>query len=67
MIQYEGLSLKSWSKAINCENYIVKCTPTKDLKNIKLKEAWTKLKPNVIHFHVFGSVAWAHILDEKRK
>jgi hypothetical protein len=28
---------------------------------------WNKIKPNVIHFRVFGSVAWAHIRDEKRK
>jgi hypothetical protein len=52
---------------INCENYIVNHTPTKDLKNITLEEAWKKIKPYVIHFHVFGSVAWSHILDEKRK
>jgi hypothetical protein len=31
------------------------------------EEAWTKIKPYVSHFHVFGSIAWAHILDEKRK
>jgi hypothetical protein len=44
-----------------------KCTPTKALKNITLEEAWTKIKPDVSHFCVFGSIAWAHILDEKRK
>jgi hypothetical protein len=54
-------------EAINCENYIVNHTPTKALKNITLEEAWNKIKPDVSHFHVFGSVAWAHILDEKRK
>jgi hypothetical protein len=32
-----------------------------------MKEAWTKIKPDVSHFHVFGSIAWAHIPDEKRK
>eukprot|EP00253_Pinus_taeda_P035364 PITA_35364 len=29
MIQYKGLSLNFWEEAINCENYIVNCTPTK--------------------------------------
>ena len=48
-------------------NYIVNHTPTKALKNITLEEAWTKIKPDVSHFHVFGSIAWAHIPDEKRK
>jgi hypothetical protein len=67
MIQSKGISLKYWVEAINCANYIVNRTPTKALKNITPEEAWTKLKPDVSHFRVFGSVAWAHIPDEKRK
>jgi alpha-glucuronidase len=67
MIQSKGLSLKYWAEAINCANYIVNNTPTKALKNITSEEAWTKIKLDVSHFHVFGSIAWAHILDEKRK
>jgi hypothetical protein len=34
MIQSKGLSLKYWAETMNCENYIVNHTPTKDLKNI---------------------------------
>jgi hypothetical protein len=67
MIQSKGLSLKYWAEAINCANYIVNCTPTKSLKNITTKGAWTKIKPDVSHFRVFGSIAWAHIPDEKNK
>jgi transposase InsO family protein len=67
MIQSKGLSLKYWAEAINCANYIVNHTPTKALKNITSEEAWTKIKPYVSHFRVFGSIAWAHIPDEKRK
>jgi transposase InsO family protein len=67
MIQSKGLSLKYWAEAINFENYIVNRTPTKDIKNIILEEAWTKMKSDVSHFRVFGSIAWAHIPDEKRK
>jgi hypothetical protein len=67
MTQSKGLSLKYWVEFINYENYIVNNTPTKDLKNITLEEIWNNINPNVIHFHVFCSVAWAHILDEKRK
>jgi hypothetical protein len=67
MIQSKGLSLKYWAEAINCVNYIVNRTPTKALKNITPEEAWTKIKLDVSHFCVFGSIAWAHILDEKRK
>jgi hypothetical protein len=67
MVQSKGLSLKYWVEAINCENYIVNQTPTKTLKNITLEESWTKLNTYVSHFQVFGSVAWVHILEEKRK
>jgi hypothetical protein len=67
MIQYNGLSLKYWEKAINCANYILNCTPTKALKNITPEEAWTKLKLDISHFRVFGNVAWDHIPYEKRK
>jgi hypothetical protein len=67
MIQSKGLSLKYREKAINYENYIVNRTPTKALKNITPEEAWTKIKPDVSHFRIFGSIAWAHIPDEKRK
>jgi hypothetical protein len=67
MIQSKGLSLKYWEEAINCANYIVNHTPTKALKNIRLEEAWTKIKPYVSHFRVFGSIAWANITNEQRK
>ena len=67
MIQSKGLSLQYWDEAINCANYIVKHTPTKSLQGITLKEAWSKIKPDVSHFHVFGCEAWAHIPDEKRE
>jgi transposase InsO family protein len=41
-------------------------------KNISLKdktpyEAWSGLKPEVTHFHIFGSCAWARIPSKKRK
>jgi hypothetical protein len=67
MIKSKGLSLKYWAKAMYCENYIVNHTPTKALKNKTLEEGWTKIKPDVSHFRVFGSIARAHIPDEKRK
>jgi hypothetical protein len=67
MIHSNGLSIKYWVKEINSTNYIVNRLPTKALKNITLEESWTKIKLDVSHFHVFGSIAWAHIADEKKK
>ena len=65
MIQSKGLSFQYWVEAINCANYIVNCTPTKVLQAITLEEAWSKIKPYVSHFRVFGCEAWAHIPYEK--
>jgi hypothetical protein len=67
MIQSKGSSLNYWVEAINCANYIVNQMPTNDLKNISSEQAWNKINPDASHFHVFSNVAWADILDEKRK
>jgi hypothetical protein len=67
MIQSKGSSLHFWMHAINCSNYIFDHTPINTLKNITLEEAWSKIKPDVSHFCVFGSEPWADILDEKNK
>eukprot|EP00253_Pinus_taeda_P035360 PITA_35360 len=66
-LQSKGLSLNYWAEAINYVNYIINHTPTEVLKNITLEEAWSSIKPDVSHFRVFGSEAWAHIPDEKHK
>jgi len=67
MLQSKGISLNFWVEEINYENYIIDHTPTKVLKNITPEEAWSSIKPDVSHFHVFGSEAWAHIPDEQHK
>jgi hypothetical protein len=67
MIQSKGLNLNYWEEAIKCANYIVNFTPTKALKNITLEEAWNKTNLDVNHLCVFGSVAWAHIPNEKEE
>jgi hypothetical protein len=46
---------------------MLKHTPTKALKNITMKQAWSKINPDVSHLCVFGSETWAHIIDEKWK
>ena len=46
---------------------IINHTPAKVLKNITPEEAWSSIKPDVSHFRVFQSGAWAHIPDEKHK
>ena len=67
MLQAKRLSIQFWVESINCENYIANRTPTKYLQGITLEEAWSKIKPDVSHFCVFGCEAWVHSLDEKQK
>ena len=67
MLQSKGLGLSFWEEAINCANYIINRTHTKVLKNITPEKAWSSIKLDVSHFHVFGSEAWAHIHNEKHK
>ena len=67
MLQSKGFSLHFWAEEINCENYIVNHTHTKVLRNRTPEEAQSSIKPDVSHFCVFGSDAWAHIPDAKHK
>jgi hypothetical protein len=55
------------AEALNCETYIQKISPHISIKDKTPYEAWSSLKPEVTHFHIFGSRAWAKIPSEKRK
>jgi hypothetical protein len=67
MIQSKGLSLMYPTKSINCSNYIVNHTPRKALKNITPEEAWNKIKLDVSHFFVLGSIAGITCLYQESK
>ena len=41
--------------------------PHKHLDGMNPFESWSGHKPDVTHFMIFGSKAWARILIEKRK
>ena len=42
-------------------------SPTLTVQNMTPEEAWSGRKPTVDHFRIFGCIAYAHILDEKRR
>ena len=54
------------AKAIKCVSYIQNRVPQKQLDGITPFEAWSGHKPDVTHFRIFGSKAWARIPTEKR-
>jgi transposase InsO family protein len=67
MLHANSLPKRLWAEEINCETYIQNIYPHRSIKDKTPYEAWRGLKPEVTHFRIFSSRAWAHIPSEKRK
>jgi hypothetical protein len=67
MLHAKSLPQRLWAEALNCATFIQKRSPHKSIKDKTPYEAWIVLKPEVTHFRIFGSRAWAQIPSEKRK
>ena len=67
MLEAKYLSPKIWDEAINFSSYFQNRVPHKSLYEKNPFEAWSGHKPNVSHFRVFCSKAWARIPPETRK
>ena len=67
MLHAKSLLKRLWAKALNCETYIQKISPHRYVKDNTPYEAWSGLKLEVTHFHIFSSRAWALIPSKKRK
>ena len=62
-----GIPKSFWLEAVNWIIHILNRNPTFAVQNMTLEEAWSGRKPAIDHFKIFGCIAYAHILDEKRK
>ena len=67
MIEAKDLSPKLWDEGINCVAYIQNRSLHKSVCGKTPYEAWFGHNPNISHFRIFGSRAWARIPSEKRK
>ena len=67
MMEANTFPPKFWAEAITCASYIQNRVPHKHLDGMTPFKAWSGHKPNVTHFSIFGSKAWARIPTEKRK
>jgi hypothetical protein len=67
MLHAKSLPQRLWDEALNCATYIQNRSPHRSVKDKTPYEAWSGLKPEVTHFRIFGSRAWARIPSEKRK
>ena len=67
MMEDKTLPPNNWAKAINYAAYVQNKVPQKQLYGMTPFETWSGHKPDVTHFKIFGSKAWARIPTEKRK
>ena len=67
MMEAKTFPPKFGAKAINCASYISNRVPHKYLDGMTPFKSWSGNKPDVTHFRIFGSKAWARIPSEKRK
>ena len=67
MMEAKNLPPKFWAKYINNESYIQNRVPHNHLDGITPFKSWSGHKPDVSHFEIFGSKAWARIPTKKRK
>jgi hypothetical protein len=62
----KSLPHRLYTDTLNCAIYIQNKSPRIFVKDKTPYEAWSDLKPEVTHFRIFGSRAWAQIPSEKR-
>jgi hypothetical protein len=55
-----------WAEAIATAIYIMNQTPIIVIDGMTLEEKFIGKKPYVSHLRVFSSIAYVHVLDEKR-
>jgi hypothetical protein len=67
MLHGKSLPQKLWDEALNFTAYIQNPSSHISVKDKTPYEAWSGLKPEVTHFCIFGSCAWARIPSKKRK
>jgi hypothetical protein len=66
MIHDQILPMTLWEEACMTTIYVQNKRPHQILKNITPEEAFTKVKPEIIHFKIFGCPVYFHVPKEKR-
>ncbi|GJU66865.1 retrovirus-related pol polyprotein from transposon TNT 1-94 [Tanacetum coccineum] len=66
MLKSKSKPKEFWAEAVQCVIYVQNRCPHANLLERTPQEAWSGIKPTVLHFKVFGSVTYAHVLDQRR-
>ena len=66
MLKSKNMPKEFWAEAVKCAIYVQNRCPHSKLEDQTPQEAWSGQKPTVSHLKVFGSVAYAHVPDQRR-
>jgi hypothetical protein len=66
MIHDQSPPMTLWVEACMTAVYVQNRSPHQILKNITPEEAFTKVKPEIGHFRIFGFPVYLHVPKEKR-
>ena len=67
MLSDAKLPKKFWAEALSTAVYLRNRSPTTAVQGKTPFEAWTKEKPDVGHFKIFGCLCYAHISKDERQ
>ncbi|CAL8155287.1 unnamed protein product [Prunus armeniaca] len=63
----KGLPYYLWAEAVHTTVYILNRCPTRALGDKTLFKAYSKRKPRIAHFKIFGYLCYVHIPSEVRQ
>ena len=66
MLKSKRMPTEFWAVAVQCAIYVQNRCPHAKLDDQTPQEAWSRQKLTVSHLKVFGSVAYAHLPDQRR-
>ena len=66
MLKSKRMPKKFWAEAVQCIIYVQNRCPQAKLDDQTPQEVWSGQKPTISHLKVFGSVAYAHVQDQRR-
>lgn len=66
MLHDQGLPLFLWAEACNTIVYLQNKIPHHALGNVTLDEAFSRKKPNVGHFRIFGCLTYSYVPKENK-
>ena len=66
MLKSKNMPKEFWAEAVQCAVYVQNRCPHAKLAEQTPQESWSGIKPTVSHLKVFGSMAYAHVPDQRR-